>query len=74
MVEVVKLVAVSFAEWINKNKYVKYWGSDAPNCDKWYVQYSKADRNFYTTEELYELFRIDERERLKTEAVRKHCL
>ena len=61
-----KMVAVNFAEWMHKNRYVKYWGSDAPNCDKWYVSYTPPDRKYYTTDELYELFILDERERLKT--------
>ena len=61
-----KMVAVNFAEWMHKNGYLKYWGSDAPNSDKWYVSYTPPDRKYYTTDELYELFILDERERLKT--------
>lgn len=51
-----KHVSVKFCEWINKNRYQKYWGSDAPNCDKWYVPYTPPDRKYYTLDELYDLF------------------
>ena len=61
IIETMKKVAIKFAEWVNKNRYVKYFGSDAPNCDKWYVSYSPPDRKYYTTDELYELFIEDER-------------
>lgn len=63
-----KMVAVNFAEWVNKNRYSKYWGSDEPNRNKWYVGYTTPDsRKYFTTEELYEMFLVDERERLKKE-------
>jgi len=63
--DAVKMVAVNFAEWIHKNRYVKYWGNEGENCGKWYVSYTPPDRKYYTTDELYEMFIIDERERLK---------
>jgi len=62
----VKMVAVNFAEWKYKNGYIsKYFGNEGDNCDKWYKQYTTPDRKYYTTDELYEMFLIDERERLK---------
>lgn len=48
--------ACAFAEWIYKSGFVKYWGSDVPNCNKWYRQYSMPDRRYFTTNELFELY------------------
>ena len=62
--EAMKEAAVRFALWVNKNRYSKYWGSDKPNDGKWYVQYTKPDRKYYTTEELYDMFLEHERSRL----------
>lgn len=51
-----KQKAVDFAEWMNENRYVKYWGSSGENCNKWYQSYTPPNRPYYTTEELYNLF------------------
>lgn len=51
-----KIIAVAFAEWIFKNRYQRYWGSDNPNNDKWYIQYTHANRNYFTTEQLFDIF------------------
>ena len=48
--------SIEFAEWINNNHYSMYWGSQGENCAKWYKAYSKPDRVYYTTKELYEQF------------------
>jgi len=62
--EAMKEAAVRFAEWLNENRYSKYWGSDEPNCGKWYVQYTPAGRKYYSTEELFEMFVEDENKRI----------
>ena len=68
--EAMKEAAVRFALWMNEKMYSKYWGSDEPNCGKWYVQYTKPDRKYYTTEELYDMFLEHERSRLGAGGVR----
>ncbi len=62
--EVMKEASVRFAEWMNQNRYSKYFGSDGPNCGKWYVQYTTPDRTYFTTEELYDIFVEQEKTRL----------
>ena len=62
--EAMKEAAVRFAEWLNENRYSKYWGSDEPNCGKWYVQYTPSGRKYYSTEELFEMFVEDENKRI----------
>jgi hypothetical protein len=59
-----KITAVQFVEWMHKHRYAKYWGSDKPNCEKWYVVNTMPDRKYYTLEELYDIF---EREQKETE-------
>ena len=49
-------VAIGFLEWINENRYSKYWGSDEPNCGKWYIQYTPAGRKYYSSDELFEMY------------------
>lgn len=49
--------AVEFAEWMYENRYVKYFGNDSMNCDKWYKQYTLPNREYYTTKQLYEIFK-----------------
>lgn len=49
--------AIEFVEWVTSNMYCKYWGSEGENCGKWYQQYTKPDRNYYTSKELYKLFK-----------------
>lgn len=48
--------AMYFVDWVHENNYSRYWGNEQPNCGKWYKQYSKPDRVYYTTEELYNLY------------------
>ena len=54
--EAIQSSCVKFAEWIYKNRYQRYWGSDKPNNDKWYIQYTHANRNYFTTEQLFDIF------------------
>lgn len=49
--------AKDFAEWIYVNGYQVYFGSDTPNNQKWYKQYTPPDRQYYTTSELYNQFK-----------------
>lgn len=51
-----KVTAVSFLEWTNRERYVKYFGCDGPNCGKWYRQYTPPDREYHTAGELYDMF------------------
>ncbi|HRP33526.1 MAG TPA: hypothetical protein PKV73_16635 [Agriterribacter sp.] len=48
--------AIGFHRWAHENHYSIYWGSDGPNCDKWYKGYTPPDRKYYTDEELYNLY------------------
>jgi len=54
--ETMKMLAINFANWINKNDYEKIHG------DRWCKKFMSYT---HSTEELYELFLADERERLK---------
>ena len=51
-----KEVCVGFGDWINKNRFSKYFGNEGENVDKWYIQYSKPGREYYTTDELFDLY------------------
>jgi len=44
--------AGKFAEWSFLNNYSIYWGNEGENCGKWYKQYTKPDRKYFTTDEL----------------------
>ena len=54
--DTLKKHAIEFAQWMNDKRYSLYWGSDAPNCGKWYIQYTTPTREYFTTSELYEKF------------------
>lgn len=45
-----------FHEWMHNERYSKYWGSDGPNCNKWYKQYTLPDREYYTYDELINFY------------------
>jgi len=51
-----RMLAIAFLEWIFKNRYQRYWGSDNPSNDKWYIHNTHANRNYVTTEELFDIF------------------
>ncbi len=55
--EITEQVAIDFAEWVRDKLYVRYFGSDGPNCNKWHQSYTMPDRNYYTTKELFELYK-----------------
>jgi hypothetical protein len=57
-----KITAVQFVEWMHKHRYAKYWGSDKPNCEKWYIMNTMPDRKYYTLEELYDIFEREQKE------------
>ena len=67
LMDTMKMAAVNFADWVHKKRYVKYWGNEGENCGKWYIGYTPPDRKYYTTDELFELFFIDEKERIENE-------
>ena len=50
-------IAIEFVEWVYKERFVKYWGSDEPYCGKWYKQYTPPTRQYYSTEELFQQFK-----------------
>jgi hypothetical protein len=44
---------MEFIDWIYP-KYSKYWGSDEPNRNKWYIRNTiLSNRTYFSTEELY---------------------
>lgn len=44
--------AKGFYEWARKERYEIYFGNNGPNCGKWYISYTKPDRQYFTTDEL----------------------
>jgi hypothetical protein len=46
-----------FATWMQKERYVLYWGSDGPNCNKYYKAYAPPDRAYYTMQELLNVYK-----------------
>lgn len=66
MVELIKMVAVNFAEWLSENEWVKRKERQThPNKVGQY--YSHKHCEYKTIDELYELFKVDEKNRLETE-------
>jgi hypothetical protein len=53
--EVLREQFAKIVNWLYPT-YSKYWGSDTPNCNKWYERGTMPDRNYYTTEELYDRY------------------
>jgi hypothetical protein len=49
------LIDEKFINWIYPS-YSKYWGSDGPNCGKWYKNSTMPDRKYYTLKELYDVY------------------
>ncbi len=58
-----RMTAVNFAEWIHKNGYAK--SNRESMSDKWYLVTPGAICAYYTSDELYKLFKKSEKERLK---------
>ena len=56
LIKQTKKTSIYFAEWIHKNLYTVYWGSDKPNCDKWYIYGTMPDREYLTSNQLYDKF------------------
>ncbi len=50
--------AVEFAEWLQKEYYVKYLGADSSKHNTWY-KYTSDDRIYFSSKELYQLFIIE---------------
>ena len=61
ILEAVKMVAVSFADWLSKNEWVKREKTHPKNVGKYW---SNIHCEYKTINELYEMFRIDEQKRL----------
>lgn len=54
MEEYAQQQAIEFLEWVDKNRYEKFWGGDLPNLHKWYIPYTPPSREYLTTNELYD--------------------
>ena len=58
--------AIAFAEWVRDKHYVRYWGSQTNDMDKWY-DYPTACKQpivrplkLFTSEELYKQFKTEQ--------------
>ena len=59
--EAVKMVAVNFAEWLSKNKWIK---REFTHPNKVGMYWSDIHCEYKTIEDLYEMFRLEEQDRL----------
>jgi len=63
ILDAVKMVAVNFAEWLSKNEWKKKAKTHPKHIGKYW---SDIHCEYKTINDLYEMFLVDERRRLKT--------